>query len=60
MISILNPPVIIRYGDITKDELFVTYQTALKGITIENTGLEAIVLLKFFGPDCNHDMPNNE
>ena len=53
-------PVMIRYGDITKDEFFVPYQTALKGVTIENTGCEPLVLLKFFGPDCNPDMPDKE
>ena len=53
-------PVMIRYDDITKDEFFVPYSTALKGVTIENTGCEPLVLLKFFGPDCNPDMPDKE
>jgi len=50
-------PNMIRFGDITKDEFFVPYPTAVKGINIENTGCEPLVMLKFFGPDCNPDMP---
>jgi len=48
----------IRFGDITKDEFFVPYSTAIKGVTIENTGQESLVMLKHFGPDCNPDMPD--
>lgn len=50
-------PNMIRFGDITKDEFFVPYPAATSGVKIENTGLEPLVLLKFFGPDCNPDMP---
>ncbi|MHB1276390.1 MAG: hypothetical protein ACYCXQ_04190 [Candidatus Humimicrobiaceae bacterium] len=50
-------PNMIRFGDITKDEFFVPYPTAVKGVTIENTGCEPLVMLKFFGPDNNSDMP---
>ena len=50
-------PNMIRFGDITKDEFFIPYPAALKGVNIENTGCEPLVMLKFFGPDCNPDMP---
>src|SRR5680860_735180 len=50
-------PNMIRFGDVTKDEFFVPYDAAVKGVNIENTGCEPIVMLKFFGPDCNPDMP---
>jgi hypothetical protein len=50
-------PNMIRFGDITKDEFFVPYPAAVKGVDIENTGCEPLVMLKFFGPDCNPDMP---
>ncbi len=53
----VESPIMIRYGDVTWDEFFVPYQTARKGVTIENTGQEPLVLLKFFGPDCNPHMP---
>jgi hypothetical protein len=51
-------PNMIRFGDITRDEFFVPYITATKGVALENTGFEPLVLLKFFGPDCNPDMPD--
>ena len=50
-------PNMIRFGDTTRDEFFVPYPAAIKGVTIENTGQEPIVILKHFGPDCNPDMP---
>jgi len=56
----IESPIMIRYGDITRDEFFVPYTTATTGVTIENTGCEPLVILKFFGPDCNPDMPEKE
>ncbi|MBM3705996.1 MAG: hypothetical protein FJW66_05665 [Actinobacteria bacterium] len=53
-------PVMIRFGDITRDEFFVPYPAAVKGVTIENTGQEPLVILKHFGPDCNPDMPEKK
>ncbi|MHB1347495.1 MAG: hypothetical protein ACYCXK_08400 [Candidatus Humimicrobiaceae bacterium] len=50
-------PNMIRFGDITRDEFFVPYPAAINGVTIENTGSEPVVMLKFFGPDNNPDMP---
>ncbi len=54
----IESPVMIRYGDLTRDEFFVPYPTANAGVTIRNTGHEPLVILKFFGPDCNPDMPD--
>lgn len=54
----IESPTMIRYGDLTRDEFFVPYPTATAGVTIENTGYEPLVILKFFGPDCNQDMPD--
>ncbi|MBN1298533.1 MAG: hypothetical protein JW997_02485 [Actinobacteria bacterium] len=53
-------PNMIRFGDITRDEFFVPYPTATKGVNIKNTGQENLVLLKHFGPDCNPDMPDKD
>ena len=50
-------PTMIRFSDVTRDEFFIPYITAEKGVTIENRGLEPLVILKIFGPDCNPDMP---
>lgn len=38
-----------------RDELLVTHDKAIEGITIENTGNEDMVIYKFFGPDINVD-----
>jgi hypothetical protein len=54
----IESPTMVRFGDSTRDEFFVPYQTARDGVTVENTGFEPLVLLKFFGPDCNPDMPD--
>jgi hypothetical protein len=56
----IESPTMIRYGDLTRDEFFVPYPTATSGVTVENTGCEPLVILKFFGPDCNPDMPDVE
>ena len=54
----IESPAMIRYGDLTRDEFFIPYPTASAGVTIKNTGHEPLVMLKFFGPDCNPDMPD--
>jgi len=56
----IESPTMIRFGDITRDEFFVPYPTARAGVTVENKGYEPLVILKFFGPDCNPDMPDKE
>lgn len=43
--------------DPTLDELLVTHDRAVKPITIRNTGSEEMLILKFFGPDINPDVP---
>lgn len=41
----------IRFGQMTKDELFVTQEAAVNGITIVNESEnENLVILKHFGP----------
>ena len=56
----VESPTLIRFRDLTRDEFFVPYSTATRGVFIENEGNEPLVMLKFFGPDCNPDMPDNE
>jgi len=42
-------PTLIRYGELTDDEFFVTYDAAKKGVTITNTSkTEPLVMLKHF------------
>ncbi len=40
----------IRYGDMTRDELFVSAPAAKKGVNFQNTGCEPLVTLRYFGP----------
>lgn len=47
----IEAPSLIRYGQMTADELFVTAGAAREGVTIRNTSdFEDLVLLKHFGP----------
>ena len=47
----------IEAGNFNQEELIVTYKAAVKGIEIHNTSSEDMVILKFFGPDINDDVP---
>ncbi len=47
----IESPALIRYGQLTRDEYFVTEDAAKAGITITNPSLsDPIVMLKHFGP----------
>ncbi len=47
----VETPSLIRYGQMTKDELFVTAPTAQRGVTVMNrSDTENLVMLKHFGP----------
>jgi hypothetical protein len=41
----------VRYGQMTQDEVFITHEAAVQGVTVENTGTEPFVSLRYFGPD---------
>jgi len=47
----------IRYRDLTYDELFVSREAARNGVAITNNGRENLVILKHFGPGTNLDTP---
>jgi hypothetical protein len=47
----LQTPAMIRFGELTDDEYFVTYDAARAGVTYANTGTEPLVVLRYFGPD---------
>jgi hypothetical protein len=41
----------IRFGQMTQDELFVTAAAAREGVRVENTSVtDPLVILKHFGP----------
>lgn len=47
----VSAPTMIRFGEMTQDELFVTVKAAQEGITIVNeSATENLVMLKHFGP----------
>ena len=55
----LNCPKLIRFHELTEDEVFVTDQAAKAGVTFENTSeTEPLVTLRYFGPEVNPAAPN--
>jgi len=54
----IESPNMIRFGAMTEDEVFISYEAATSGITFENTGTEPLVTLRYFGPDCSPQSPN--
>ena len=58
----IETPTLIRYGELTNDEFFVTESAAKKGVTITNTSAtEPIVILKHFSenPELDRFMSEN-
>ena len=48
----IDSPAIIRFGQLTMDEFFVTEEAAQKGVVISNPSrTDPIVMLKHFGPE---------
>jgi len=54
----LECPTMIRFGEMTEDEIFITAKKAQEGYEIENRGSECpLVALRYFGPDVNPQAP---
>jgi hypothetical protein len=53
----LRTPAMIRFGELTEDEYFVTSDAAKAGVVFENLGEEPLVTLRYFGPDTNPSAP---
>ena len=53
----LQTPAMIRFGELTEDEVFVSHDAARGGVVFENTGKEPLVTLRYFGPDANPSAP---
>jgi hypothetical protein len=48
----IETPSLIRYGQLTNDEFFISEKAAVQGVKIENpSDTDPIVILKHFGPD---------
>ena len=54
----IESPALIRYGQLTYDEYFVSESAAKAGVAITNPSKsDPIVMLKHFGPDAHDNMP---
>ena len=53
----LQTPAMIRFGEETEDEVFITADAAARGVEVENTGSEPLVGLRYFGPDVHQSLP---
>ena len=53
----LQTPAMIRFGEETEDEVYITAEAAQAGVEIENTGSEPLVGLRYFGPDTHASVP---
>ncbi len=54
----LECPSMIRFGEMTEDEVFISARAAREGVVIENLGRECpLVLLRYFGPEVNPNAP---
>jgi hypothetical protein len=47
----------VRGGVVGEDELMLVHSAATSAHEIVNTGTTELLLVKFFGPDINHDVP---
>jgi hypothetical protein len=47
----------VEGGNPGRDELLVTHDRAVRGVEVQNRGRDAMVAIKFFGPDVNSDVP---
>ena len=51
-------PSLIRFGEMTQDEVFISHEAALEGVAIENhSKTDPLVTLRYFGPDVHSNMP---
>ena len=53
----LQTPVLIRFGELTEDEVFISSEAARRGVEIKNTGSEPLVGIRYFGPNAHPQMP---
>jgi len=47
----------IEAGNFVYDELLICHDRAIRPFDIKNTGTEDLVIIKFFGPDINKNIP---
>jgi len=55
----LDCPKLIRFHEMTEDEVFCTETAARHGVAFENTSeVEPLVVIRYFGPDVNPNAPD--
>lgn len=54
----LETPAMIKYGELTEDEVFVSESAAKEGVIFENIGPDPLVTLRYFGPESQPHAPN--
>ena len=55
---VLDCPKLIRFHELTEDEVFCTESAAQAGVIFENTSAtEPLVVLRYFGPEVNPEAP---
>ncbi|MBS1815027.1 MAG: hypothetical protein JSS87_09155 [Acidobacteria bacterium] len=51
----IDCPSLIRFGQMTQDEIFITAEAAREGVVIENhSAADPLVTLRYFGPDVTN------
>ena len=51
----IDCPSLIRFGQMTQDEIFITAEAAREGVVIENhSATDPLVTLRYFGPDVTN------
>lgn len=51
-------PSLIRFGQLTQDEVFISHEAATTGVTFENhSETDPLVTLRYFGPGVHSNMP---
>ncbi len=54
----VNCPALIRFGQMTEDEVFVSHEAATAGVVFENhSKTDGLVTLRYFGPGVHKEMP---
>lgn len=54
----IDCPALIRFGQMTQDEVFISAEAAAQGVTIENhSATDPLVTLRYFGPDVHSEIP---
>jgi hypothetical protein len=53
----LECPAMIRYGELTQDEVYVSESAAQAGVVVENLGPDPLVTLRYFGPEAQPSAP---